>query len=46
MIKTVKYRFPGLWNSEYPLAVNQLIDNIRAIPCRVIVLANTYFNND
>jgi hypothetical protein len=26
MSKIIKFRFPGLWNSEYPLVVNRLID--------------------
>jgi hypothetical protein len=26
MISITKFRFPGLWNSEYPLVVNRLID--------------------
>jgi hypothetical protein len=26
MVNIVKYRFPGLWNSEYPLVVNRIID--------------------
>ena len=26
----VKFRFPGLWNSEYPLVVNRIIDIVEA----------------
>ena len=26
MTTIIKFRFPGLWNSEYPLVVNRLID--------------------
>jgi hypothetical protein len=30
MIHIVKFKFPGLWNSEYPLVVNRLIDIVSA----------------
>ena len=28
MTQIIKFRYPGLWNSEYPLVVNRLIDII------------------
>ena len=28
MTKIIKFRYPGLWHSEYPLVVNRLIDVI------------------
>ena len=30
MINIVKFRFPGLWNSEYPLVVHRIIDIVEA----------------
>jgi hypothetical protein len=30
MAYIIKFRFPGLWNSEYPLVVNRIIDIVEA----------------
>jgi hypothetical protein len=26
MLSIIKYKYPGLWNSEYPIVINRVID--------------------
>jgi len=38
----VKFRFPGLWNSEYPLVVNRIIDIVGDYDLRALRLVQSY----
>ena len=42
MLKIVKFRYSGLWNSEYPLVVNRLIDIVGAYNLQSLRLQTSF----